>query len=90
MDVAESFSSYPHQDPSFLQKPSPSTSSGLTLILPPLKGVKVLAKLGKKRKNGPYAVNEEERKIPRPVKLKPLKEVLSKLITQIQKWRIRF
>ena len=45
----------------------------------------MVVKGGKKSKNGPYAAQEEERKIARPVKLKPLKEVLKKLIVQIQK-----
>jgi len=85
MDVADSFSSYPHQDSSFLPKASSLKPSGLTLVLPGLKGGKVVVKGGTKSKNGPYAAQEDERKLARPVKLKPLKEVLKKLIVQIQK-----
>ncbi|KAG6819036.1 hypothetical protein H0H93_016066 [Arthromyces matolae] len=60
-------------------RPGPSKPSGLTLVLPALKGGKPI-KLGKKTN-----AFEEEKKAPRPVKLKPLKEVLSKLIVQIKK-----
>ncbi|KAI0701303.1 hypothetical protein BC835DRAFT_1323237 [Cytidiella melzeri] len=55
--------------------------TGLTLVLPPLSAVKALK--GKKR--GAKGVVFQEPKTPRPVKLKPLKEVLSKLIAQIKK-----
>jgi len=40
---------------------------------------------GTKLKSGPYAAQEKERKIARPLKLKPLKEILKKLIMQIQR-----
>ncbi|KAH7886661.1 hypothetical protein F5I97DRAFT_1807801 [Phlebopus sp. FC_14] len=63
------------------------TPSGITLVLPSLKAIKA-AKVGKKSKpkNIAYAqVAEPKPKIPRPIKLKPLKEVLMKLITQIKK-----
>ncbi|KAF8884661.1 hypothetical protein BD779DRAFT_769027 [Infundibulicybe gibba] len=68
--------------------------TGLTLVLPPLKGGKPL-KGNKKSKqrigsqtlpgahDGPDSA--QDRKVHRPVKLKPLKEVLMKLITQIKK-----
>ncbi|KAI0773069.1 hypothetical protein BD413DRAFT_311580 [Trametes elegans] len=57
------------------------STSGLTLVLPPLSAVK--AQKGKKKIKLTY--EEPVRKAPRPLKLKPLKEVLSKLITQIKK-----
>ncbi|KAG6829934.1 hypothetical protein H0H87_009728 [Tephrocybe sp. NHM501043] len=76
MDFDESFSSEPH-DP--LGRAGPSRPSGLTLVLPALKGGKPI-KLGKK-----FGAHEEKKAPPRPVKLKPLKEVLTKLIAQIKK-----
>ena len=58
--------------------------TGLRLILPPLSAVKALK--GKKRGYKGVAFQDEAaQKISRPVKLKPLREVLSKLIAQIQK-----
>ena len=61
--------------------------SGITLVLPPLKVGKNL-KGGKKTKlkNGNIIQEPEVKKAPRPIKLKPLKEVLSKLILQIKKY----
>ena len=58
--------------------------TGLRLVLPPLSVVKGLK--GKK-KGGKGVVFQEAAtpKVPRPVKLKPLREVLTKLISQIQK-----
>ncbi|KAF5370799.1 hypothetical protein D9758_001878 [Tetrapyrgos nigripes] len=61
--------------------------SGLTLVLPSLKSLKA-NKATKKTKSKSSAYSEHsflEKKIPRPVKLKPLKEVLSKLLAQIKK-----
>jgi hypothetical protein len=55
---------------------APSQRTGLTLTLPPLKG----GKLAKKPQPIP-----EKPKISRPVKLKPLKEVLARLIAQIRR-----
>ncbi|GBE85979.1 hypothetical protein SCP_0805030 [Sparassis crispa] len=55
--------------------------SGLKLVLPPLSAVQALK--GKKRKF--LATDEVVKKIPRPLKLKPLREVLAKLIAQIKK-----
>jgi bromodomain-containing protein 7/9 len=49
---------------------------GLTLVLPPLVGGKLVKKLQE---------DAEKPKVPRPVKLKPLKEVLVKLIVQFKK-----
>ncbi len=57
---------------------------GLTLVLPPLSAVKAL----KGKKKGYRGVGFQDagvQKTPRPTKLKPLKEVLSKLIIQIKK-----
>jgi bromodomain-containing protein 7/9 len=99
-----------------LSKPSggPSTSTGLTLLIPSLKSLKA----AKKFKDPPTPVStsistpvnsnhlepffqdvnvnvvdagsssnvQGEKKIARPVKLKPLKEVLTKLIAQIKRY----
>jgi bromodomain-containing protein 7 len=59
-----------------------SVRTGLRLVLPPLSAVKAL----KGKKKGSKGVAFQEPKAPRPVKLKPLKEVLSKLIVQIKKY----
>lgn len=61
------------------------TRTGLTLILPPLNAVRAL----KSKKKSAKAVFHDlipVKKTPRPIKLKPLKEVLSKLIAQIKKY----
>ncbi|KAI6141725.1 hypothetical protein BKA82DRAFT_1006559 [Pisolithus tinctorius] len=60
--------------------------SGITLVLPSLKALKA-AKAGKKSnlKSIPQNQDGDVKKAPRPVKLKPLREVLSKLIVQIKK-----
>ncbi|KAI0338767.1 hypothetical protein BDW22DRAFT_1362481 [Trametopsis cervina] len=61
-----------------------SVKTGLRLVLPPLSAVKGLK--GKKKVTRRIASQDPEGpKISRPVKLKPLKEVLSKLISQIKK-----
>lgn len=60
------------------------TRTGLRLVLPPLSVVKGL----KGKKKGARGVAFQETavlKISRPAKLKPLKEVLTKLIAQIKK-----
>ncbi|KAJ7026962.1 hypothetical protein C8F04DRAFT_1123792 [Mycena alexandri] len=68
----------------------------LTLLLPPLKDVKKSAKKSKSKSKSkskqPFAYSEypdasgsASQKIPRPVKLKPLKEVLGRLIVQLKK-----
>ncbi|KAH9933690.1 hypothetical protein B0H21DRAFT_759894 [Amylocystis lapponica] len=56
-----------------------SSGSGLKLVLPSLKTVQALKGKGKAR------LTPVKEKIPRPIKLKPLREVLSKLIVQIKK-----
>ncbi|KAG6872624.1 hypothetical protein C0995_008283 [Termitomyces sp. Mi166 len=81
MDFSESFPHLPSTPLNGSARAGPS-KSGLTLVLPALKGGKPI-KVGKK--SGSYVVQEEEKKAPRPVKLKPLKEVLTKLIAQIKK-----
>ncbi|KAJ8474879.1 hypothetical protein ONZ45_g15800 [Pleurotus djamor] len=63
--------------------PSKPSGSGLKLIIPPLKGGKVVK--NSKSKNRKPDGNVPEEKIPKPVKLKPLKDVLTKLISQIKK-----
>ncbi|KAI0263548.1 hypothetical protein BC834DRAFT_971243 [Gloeopeniophorella convolvens] len=58
------------------------SSSGLTLVLPSLKAIK---ELNAKKRNSPLLEPVGVKKIPRPIKLKPLKEVLTPLITKIKK-----
>ncbi|KAI0324847.1 hypothetical protein GY45DRAFT_1438799 [Cubamyces sp. BRFM 1775] len=58
------------------------SSSGLTFVLPPLSVVK--AQKSKKKIKLSYE-EPVKTKAPRPIRLKPLKEVLTKLITQIKK-----
>jgi hypothetical protein len=73
--------------------PKPA-GSGLTLVIPSLKSLKA----SHRTKNLPTSVSQSssvsqqdvelhEKKPPRPVKLKPLKEVLAKLIAQIKRFR---
>ncbi|KAF8151531.1 hypothetical protein B0H34DRAFT_132874 [Crassisporium funariophilum] len=90
----ESFSpSYNHlESPKiYLGKPAGSSSSGLKLVLPSLKTLKASQK-SKHRSaslSHPASVFQDadslEKKNPRAIKLKPLKEVLAKLIAQIKK-----
>ena len=62
--------------------PSPQhAKSGLTFVLPPLSAVKAQ----KSKKKIKLNLGEPVKKQPRPIKLKPLKEVLSRLIVQIKK-----
>jgi bromodomain-containing protein 7/9 len=58
-----------------------SSSSGLTLVLPSLKALK---ELNAKKRNSPVLESTVKRNS-RPIKLKPLKEVLTSLITKIKK-----
>ncbi|TFK21682.1 hypothetical protein FA15DRAFT_597404 [Coprinopsis marcescibilis] len=98
MDYTDFPSSFDVDSPRSINlKPSGSTSSGLRLVLPPLKSI--LAAKGNKKPStkkhsgstsfaqSPIVQDVElvEKRAPRPVKLKPLKEVLSKLIYQIKK-----
>ncbi|KAF9244452.1 hypothetical protein BU15DRAFT_41904 [Melanogaster broomeanus] len=62
--------------------------SGITLVLPSLKAIKAakFSKRSKQPKNIAFQQKTEPKlKAPRPIKLKPLREVLTKLITQIKK-----
>lgn len=62
-----------------------NAKTGLRLVLPPLSAVKALN--GKKKGSKGVAFQDAAQpKISRPVKLKPLKEVLIKLIAQIKKY----
>ncbi|KAI9060785.1 hypothetical protein FKP32DRAFT_1595107 [Trametes sanguinea] len=76
-------SSFPAHDDHAHSSGNPSkSSSGLTFVLPPLSAVK--AQKGKKKLKPSYE-EPVKPKVPRPLKLKPLKEVLTKLIAQIKK-----
>jgi bromodomain-containing protein 7/9 len=92
LEDTQSFS--PSESPKiFLPKPA---GSGLTLVIPSLKSLKASQITTKKAKPFPSSVSQsssiyqdvdaQEKKLPRPVKLKPLKEVLSKLIAQIKRF----
>lgn len=90
MDAALSPPSSSHS-PLSSSRPT-TTRSGLTLVLPSLKNLKA-AKADKKTTQAAHIpqspaidVEGQEKKAPRPVKLKPLKEVLVKLIQQIKKY----
>ncbi|KAJ6510823.1 hypothetical protein C8R45DRAFT_858814 [Mycena sanguinolenta] len=70
--------------------PSPPPLPKLTLLLPPLKAVQKSSKKSKgKKSKQPFGYSEHPdastSKVPRPVKLKPLKEVLGRLIVQLKK-----
>jgi bromodomain-containing protein 7/9 len=77
----------------FLPKPA---GSGLTLVIPSLKSLKASQSTTKKAPHLPTSISQsssiyqdvdaQEKKNPRPVKLKPLKEVLIKLIVQIKRF----
>ena len=56
------------------------SSSGITLILPSLKMIKQ-----PKSKKGKTLEDAGVMKAPRPIKLKPLKDVLSMLINKVKK-----
>jgi bromodomain-containing protein 7/9 len=59
-----------------------SSSSGLTLVLPSLKALK---ELKAKTRNSPILESTPVKRASRPIKLKPLKEVLTSLVTKIKK-----
>ena len=59
-----------------------ASSSGLTLVLPSLKALK---ELNAKKRNSPVLEPTTVKRASRPIKLKPLKEVLTSLITKIKK-----
>ncbi|KAJ7722652.1 hypothetical protein DFH07DRAFT_1006475 [Mycena maculata] len=88
----DSVDSYYSQSPSPSPAPPPASTPRLTLVLPPLRDLKKLAKKSKSKSKSkqPFAYSEypdvsTSQKAPRPVKLKPLKEVLSRLIVQLKK-----
>ncbi|KAI0073975.1 hypothetical protein K474DRAFT_1665959 [Panus rudis PR-1116 ss-1] len=60
-----------------------SRSSGIKLVLPSLSSLKALK--SKKKPGKHHVVESPVKKTPRPPKLKPVKEVLTKLIAQIKK-----
>ncbi|KAH0826515.1 hypothetical protein J3R83DRAFT_5243 [Lanmaoa asiatica] len=69
--------------------PSTSTSqqnghSGTTLVLPSLHALKAANAVNKSKTKQASTELEQRREILGPIKLKPLKEVLTKLITQIE------
>ncbi|KAG0696484.1 hypothetical protein DFH29DRAFT_950735 [Suillus ampliporus] len=68
--------------PAVETRPNGHVPSGITLVLPSLKAIKA-AKLGKKSKL--KNLDADVKKAQRPMKLKPLKEVLMKLIGQLKK-----
>ncbi|KAJ7187168.1 hypothetical protein C8R46DRAFT_1207137 [Mycena filopes] len=85
----DSYSQSESPPPSQPEPPLPK----LTLILPPLKDLKKSAKKSKSKSKSkqPFAYSEypdastSQKAPPRPVKLKPLKEVLGRLIVQLKK-----
>ncbi|KDR66932.1 hypothetical protein GALMADRAFT_1137065 [Galerina marginata CBS 339.88] len=91
---AQSFSpfySQPESPKIYLPKPA---GSGLTLVIPSLKSLKAAQSASKQKYSAAphsylspavYDVEPQEKKIQRPVKLKPLKEVLTKLMAQLKK-----
>ncbi|KAJ8077212.1 hypothetical protein PM082_001640 [Marasmius tenuissimus] len=93
MDVFESDTVFvddiDSQPESPIEQPGTKPSgSGITLVLPSLKSIKA-ANASKKSKGkasaSGYNTPVKEKRAPRPLKLKPLKEVITKLIAQIKK-----
>lgn len=88
-------SSYSHQGSPKIHLSKPS-GSGLTLVIPSLKTLKATPVSAKKHKSSlsllstPGSIfqdgEHQDKKLPRMAKLKPLKEVLAKLIAQIKKF----
>lgn len=86
MDGTLDFLDHDHPSPVTHYNHERSTRSGLTLVLPPLKGGKPLKSATKGKPRTAQELDTPiEKRLPRPVKLKPLKEILSKLISQIKK-----
>jgi len=89
---SESNHSQPGTPQASISRAPGSNLSGLTLVLPALKGGKPIKGAKSKHKtrlglsSGVQDAGVEEQKVVRPVKLKPLKEVLTKLIAQIKKY----
>ncbi|PPQ97448.1 hypothetical protein CVT26_002796 [Gymnopilus dilepis] len=93
-ESTQSFSHSYSQPASSQSKQTNPAASGLTLVIPSLKSLKAAQSASKaKSRSGSLShsapvyhdVEAQERKIPRPIKLKPLKEVLTKLISQLKK-----
>ena len=86
-------SSNPQLESPKIYIPKP-TGSGLTLVIPSLKSLKASnsqttitkPKHSVSHASSIYPDDAQEKKTPRPTKLKPLKEVLTKLITQIKRF----
>jgi hypothetical protein len=84
------------QTPLSVASTSRVSTSGLTLVLPSLSALKQQNGAGRAKRTGktPSRAQSlgdglgEVKKTPRLVKLKPLKEVLSKLISQIKKYSL--
>ncbi|TBU42040.1 hypothetical protein BD309DRAFT_963932 [Dichomitus squalens] len=70
-----------HDDHAESSQHASKSSTGLTFVLPPLSALKAQ----KSKKKIKLTYEEPVKKQPRPIKLKPLREVLSKLIVQIKK-----
>ena len=71
-----------HDDHAQTSQNGSKPSTGLTFVLPPLSALKAQ----KNKKKVKLTYEEPAKKQPRPIKLKPLKEVLSRLILQIKKY----
>ncbi|KIK67163.1 hypothetical protein GYMLUDRAFT_37217 [Collybiopsis luxurians FD-317 M1] len=80
MDEDELVSVDDESRPDSPQEPAKRSGSGLTLVLPSLKSLQQ----AKKSKSKAFA-DAKPKRPPRPAKLKPLKEVLTKLIANIKK-----
>lgn len=86
-----SSSPYSYSNPGTPKSPSGvlnvSRPTGLKLVLPPLKAGKPIKGIKRSAVGyGPSFVREPEvKKAPRPVKLKPLREVLTRLVNLIKK-----
>ena len=72
-----------HDDHAHSPQHANKSTARLSFVLPPLSAVK--AQKSKKRIKLTVSEPVKQQKQPRPIKLKPLKEVLSKLIVQIKK-----
>ncbi|KAM5545551.1 hypothetical protein V8D89_000589 [Ganoderma adspersum] len=70
-----------HDDHAGTSQNGSKPSTGLTFVLPPLSALKAQ----KNKKKVKLTYEEPAKKQPRPIKLKPLKEVLLRLIVQIKK-----
>lgn len=90
MSSLDAFSSANHEPGTSQSHAEQSNSrpTGLKLVLPPLKAgkpIKVSKRTSAANRAG-FMQELEAKKAQKPVKLKPLKEVLTRLITQIKKY----